>query len=298
MSSPAPKSPLTKVTRLAVGLLLIAVVGLGYLATSAGAAGRDRDGDGMPNRWEVNHGLNANRANARGDKDHDGLRNLGEFRHHTDPTDVDSDDDGSDDTDEVRHHGTDPTDADSDDDGILDGNEDSDDDGIDDEDEDDADEVSATTPPRPSTTATTRTTVSATRTTTTTAAPAAVTTTAPSTTPPPRPWPSPATTTAATTPTTTAPSTTPPRPPCESHGADDCTAEVPVPALAGGRPSTSDRRPEATDPPARVGGRRAQSSTVPRTLVVVAPPTQMVPSASCSTSTSPWRPRTVPWRER
>ncbi len=141
MSSSAPKSPLTKVTRLAVGLLLIAVVGLGYLATSAGAAGRDRDGDGMPNRWEVNHGLNANRANARGDKDHDGLRNIGEFRHRTDPTDVDSDDDGSDDVDEVRHNGTDPTDADSDDDGIDDGNEDSDDDGIDDEDEDDADEV-------------------------------------------------------------------------------------------------------------------------------------------------------------
>lgn len=141
MSPSASKSTLTKVTRLAVGLLLIAVVGLGYLATTAGAAGRDRDGDGMPNRWEVNHGLNANRANARGDKDHDGLRNIGEFRHRTDPTDVDSDDDGSDDVDEVRHHGTDPNDADSDDDGIDDGNEDSDDDGIDDEDEDDADEV-------------------------------------------------------------------------------------------------------------------------------------------------------------
>ena len=59
----------------------------------------------MPNRWETNHGLNLT-GQRRATKDHDGLRNIGEFGHHTDPADVDSDDDGSDDGDEVHGNGT------------------------------------------------------------------------------------------------------------------------------------------------------------------------------------------------
>ena len=70
---------------------------IGSLAASAvlsmsaqAATVRDSDGDGMPNRWEVAHGLNAHKANARADKDKDGLRNLGEYKHDTDPADEDS----------------------------------------------------------------------------------------------------------------------------------------------------------------------------------------------------------------
>ena len=111
-------------------------------AGGAAAGGRDRDGDGMPNRWESRHGLNPDRANARADKDHDGLVNLAEFRHDVDPADEDSDNDGADDGDEV-HDGSRSTrvgDRDSDDDGVVDGDEDSDHDSVENEDEDDADE--------------------------------------------------------------------------------------------------------------------------------------------------------------
>ena len=171
MPAPTPPSKRTRAARLAAGALLITMYGFSHGAAAFGAAqatSRDRDGDGMPNRWEVANGLNPDRPNAGGDKDHDGLRNLGEFRHHSDPTDTDTDTDGVDDGDEVHGShtdpadadtdddgldgdevhdtGTDPTDVDSDDDGTPDGNEDSDDDGIDNEDEDDADEVCTEAP--------------------------------------------------------------------------------------------------------------------------------------------------------
>jgi hypothetical protein len=64
------------------------------------ASHRDSDGDKMPNRWELRHGLNPHRANARGDADQDGLRNLAEFRDGTDPQDADTDDDGVEDGDD------------------------------------------------------------------------------------------------------------------------------------------------------------------------------------------------------
>ena len=111
----------------------------------------DSDNDGMPDGWEVEHGLdplNANDGNA--DPDDDGLTNLGEFTHDTDPHDADTDDDclsdgwevafgldplvgtganggdGDPDNDgltncEEQAIGTDPTDADSDNDGMPDG---------------------------------------------------------------------------------------------------------------------------------------------------------------------------------
>jgi hypothetical protein len=115
---------------LAAGALLTLVSPSAVHASGA----RDSDHDGMPNRWEVAHHLDAHRANASGDPDRDGLRNLGEFRHSTAPHSDDSDDDGVEDGDEV-HDGctaTDPTDADTDDDGT----EDTDGDGIDDADDD------------------------------------------------------------------------------------------------------------------------------------------------------------------
>lgn len=105
----------------------------------------DSDGDGMPDRWEQAHGLRAHRADARLDLDHDGLSNLGEYRHHALPEIEDSDHDGHDDGDEVSddRHSTDVDDADTDDDGTPDGDEDADHDGTDNEDEDDADETCA-----------------------------------------------------------------------------------------------------------------------------------------------------------
>ena len=112
------------------------------LASPAHAGSNDRDGDGMPNRWESSHGLDPDRADGRGDKDDDALGNRAEFRRGGHPGDEDSDNDGHDDGDEV-HDGSRSTqldDRDSDDDGTRDGDEDSDDDGIDNEDEDDADE--------------------------------------------------------------------------------------------------------------------------------------------------------------
>jgi hypothetical protein len=74
-----------------------------------------------------------------GDADHDGLRNLGEFKHGTDPQATDSDDDGLDDEDEVDDctTTTDPTDDDTDGDGVEDGDEDTDDDGVDNADDGD-----------------------------------------------------------------------------------------------------------------------------------------------------------------
>ena len=117
----------------------LAIAGALTLAGTASAAQlRDSDHDGMPNRWEVAHGLNAHKANARGDKDADGQRTLAEYRDHTAPADDDTDGDGIDDGDEV-HDGctaTDPTDDDTDGDGVEDGNEDNDGDGIDNADDD------------------------------------------------------------------------------------------------------------------------------------------------------------------
>src|SRR5688500_11177109 len=88
----------------------IRVLGTGLLALctavsltgSAVAASRDSDGDGMPNTWESNHGLDPHRANAGGNPDHDGLKNLSEYKHGAEPKDEDSDNDGLDDGDEVK----------------------------------------------------------------------------------------------------------------------------------------------------------------------------------------------------
>ncbi len=132
----------SKPARIVCGALLATyyVATLGVLPASASS--RDADGDGMPTRWEVAHNLNAHRANANRDPDHDRLSNLGEYRHDVSPHDEDSDNDGMDDGDEIRDDrtSTEVDDADTNDDGDLDGDEDADHDGIDNEDEDDAKE--------------------------------------------------------------------------------------------------------------------------------------------------------------
>lgn len=75
------------------------------------ACAGDADCDGMPDAWELAHGLNPNWAgDALLDSDGDGLTNLEEFLRGTDPRNPDTDGDGFSDGDEVRS-GFDPLDA-------------------------------------------------------------------------------------------------------------------------------------------------------------------------------------------
>src|SRR6478672_885547 len=87
------------------------------LPAGALAKGRDRDHDRMPDKWEKRHHLNTHAKDARKDPDKDGLSNLSEFRHHTDPQNADTDNDGVGDGNEVEDH-TNPDDSDTDDDGV------------------------------------------------------------------------------------------------------------------------------------------------------------------------------------
>ncbi|WP_157953200.1 hypothetical protein [Nocardioides allogilvus] len=110
----------------------------------AHAATGDRDGDGIPDRWERTHGMNPSKAaDAKADFDRDALSNLVEYRLKSLIRDEDSDNDGHDDGDEILDgfKSTRVTDPDTDNDGRLDGDEDADRDGIDNEDEDDAREA-------------------------------------------------------------------------------------------------------------------------------------------------------------
>ncbi|MFN2593609.1 MAG: collagen binding domain-containing protein [Actinomycetota bacterium] len=59
-----------------------------------GKCDRDRDCDGMPNKWERRYGLDPHRNDGRGDPDHDHLSNLNEFLNGGDPTVPDTDVDG------------------------------------------------------------------------------------------------------------------------------------------------------------------------------------------------------------
>ena len=69
----------------------------------------DTDGDGMPDKWEDKHGLNKFLDDADRDPDMDGLTNLEEYLHGTDPLNPDTDGDGMPDGWEVKY-GLDPLD--------------------------------------------------------------------------------------------------------------------------------------------------------------------------------------------
>ncbi len=95
------------------------------LTLSIQDTGDDTDGDGMPDTWEDDNGLNKNNpGDAALDNDAnggpDGLTNLEEFQHGTDPQNSDSDGDTLSDGAEVDTHGTNPSKADSDGDGFPD----------------------------------------------------------------------------------------------------------------------------------------------------------------------------------
>jgi len=85
--------------------------------------GGDNDGDGMPNQWETDHGLNPTSAEgvngATGDLDNDTMTNLEEYRRGTLPNSPNSDSDTLTDDFEVRL-GTNPLEPDTDGDGVND----------------------------------------------------------------------------------------------------------------------------------------------------------------------------------
>ena len=76
-----------------LGLLLIAIGLLAMLSVPSIAAAkqRDRNHDGIPDRWEKRHRLSLRDNQARRDQDRDRLRNRAEFLAGTNPRNADSD---------------------------------------------------------------------------------------------------------------------------------------------------------------------------------------------------------------
>jgi Bacterial TSP3 repeat len=114
--------------------LALAFAALLVLALPATAVARDRDHDGLPDRWEKKHHLSVSHASASADPDRDHVDNWNEHREGTDPRDRDSDNDGRRDGREDRDRdglsnsaenatGNDPRDRDTDNDGVRDGRE-------------------------------------------------------------------------------------------------------------------------------------------------------------------------------
>ena len=58
------------------------------------SASADRNHDGLPDGWETRHHLSLKVNQSNRDADHDGLTNKGERRHGTDPRKADTDRDG------------------------------------------------------------------------------------------------------------------------------------------------------------------------------------------------------------
>lgn len=79
---------------------VVAALALSLVAMASVAAAKDRNHDGIPDRWERAHNLSLKVNQAKKDQDGDELRNRGEYRSGTDPRDEDSDDDGIEDADE------------------------------------------------------------------------------------------------------------------------------------------------------------------------------------------------------
>jgi hypothetical protein len=83
-------------------LLATTAVALAALVvpSAASAGARDRDRDGMPDKWEKRYGLNVKKNDAAKDRDRDGVRNIDEYRAGSNPRRADTDRDGVRDGDE------------------------------------------------------------------------------------------------------------------------------------------------------------------------------------------------------
>ncbi|MHC1768865.1 MAG: binary toxin-like calcium binding domain-containing protein [Verrucomicrobiia bacterium] len=86
------------------------------------AAGADSDNDSLPDAWENDVFGNLTQT-AAGDPDGDQLTNAEEFTNYTDPNKADTDNDGLNDSEEVKTNKTNASRADTDGDGLKDGEE-------------------------------------------------------------------------------------------------------------------------------------------------------------------------------
>jgi hypothetical protein len=104
---------------------LTGVVLLLFLAAPVAAwpASRDRDHDGLPDRWERRYHFSTQAPTAKRDPDRDRLSNRREFRLRTNPRRADTDRDGLRDGAEVKRYRTNPRRADTDGDDYRDGAE-------------------------------------------------------------------------------------------------------------------------------------------------------------------------------
>src|SRR4051794_17022984 len=139
--------------RARLALAAITVLALLVLPAAASAkrhhASKDRNHDGIPDKWAKRHHLGHGKGMAKADPDKDGLTNRGEFRSGTNPNKADSDGDGVGDANEdpdrdnvdngneAREH-TNPQRADSNGNGVKDRRGDADRDKLDNAGEDDA----------------------------------------------------------------------------------------------------------------------------------------------------------------
>src|SRR3954469_6474903 len=96
--------PTTLISRLRP-LVAVAVLALLALPAAAAAKSRDRNHDGIPDKWEKKHHLSTKKHGVgKKDPDKDGLNNRAEFRSHTNPHKRDTDRDGTPDAGEDRDH--------------------------------------------------------------------------------------------------------------------------------------------------------------------------------------------------
>jgi hypothetical protein len=137
-------------------LLLATLAALALLAVPASATAKrhdkvkDKNRNGMPDKWERKHGISKNRGAAKADPDKDGLTNRFEWRARTNPKSKDTNRDGVTDANEdldrddvdngnEQRERTRPRRPDTDRDGVRDGKEDADRDRLNNAGEDDAD---------------------------------------------------------------------------------------------------------------------------------------------------------------